>query len=100
MIKKLFVLLWLVAFSHTALAYNGTNGEYFSKTAWSSYNPFYENTVVENSGSLVMLFLIMVVLILILYKGEITIENIKKMNERRLRIKKEKKKIKKLLKSK
>ena len=59
-------------------------------------------TIVENEWDFTMLVLILAVLVLILYKGETTLENLKKMNERRLkrkRIKRERKRIKKLLKS-
>ncbi len=67
-----------------------------------TFNSYEKSTIVENEWDFTMLVLILVVLVLILYKGETTLENLKKINERRLkrkRIKREKKRIKKLLKS-
>ena len=67
-----------------------------------NYNPFEERTVkIEGVDDFTVMLLILVILVMILYKGETTLENLKKINERRLkrkRIKKEQKRIKKMLK--
>ena len=93
--KILFVAFLLFSPNLVLAVYEGGTTPY-------NYNPFYENTIiVESSWDLVLMILTVTILVLILYKGETTLENLKKINERRLkrkRIKKERKKIKKMLK--
>ena len=56
-----------------------------------NYDPFFDNNnegiEIESTEDFVVISLILVVLLLILYKGEMTLENIVKINQRR-RIKK------------
>lgn len=77
MFKILSVFLMVLLFTPAAMAlWEG------SSTAEYNYNPFSESVVVENTEDFTLLFLIMMVLVLILYKGEVTIENLIKMNGR------------------
>ena len=109
MLKKflplLLILILLSPYPVIAL-FNG------GSTSTHNYNPFEEEVIVESTKDFTLLILILVVLVLILYKGEITLENIIKINQRRRikkiiknkrkavrkRIKKKEKKLKKKLK--
>ena len=63
-----------------------------SETIPYEYNSFQENSVeVENGWDMAMLFVILAILILILYKGETTLENLKKMHHKRKKKKSRKK---------
>ncbi len=98
MFKVLFAVLMVLLFAPAALAIweGGSTAEY-------NYNPFGENVVIETTEDFTLIFLILMVLILILYKGEVTIENLMKMNERiktRKAIREKRKKIWKRIKKK
>lgn len=69
------VMVLLSAPAALAITEGGSTSEY-------NYNPFGESLVVETAEDFTLLFLIMMILILILYKGEVTIENLMKINER------------------
>ncbi len=76
----LLILILLSPYPVMALLSGGSTESY-------NYNPFEEEVMVETTEDFTLLVLILVILVLILYKGEITLENIMKINHRR-RIKK------------
>lgn len=87
-ILPFIISLLLVSSPALAIMEGGSTAEY-------NYNPFGE-VVVETGEDFTLLFLILLVLVLILYKGEVTLENLVKMNERikvRRAIKKKRKRI-------
>ena len=97
MSKLLPFIISLILISSPVLALwqGGSTAEY-------NYNPFGE-VAVETGEDFTLLFLIMMVLILILYKGEVTLENLIKIKERRkerVAIKKKRKMILKRIKDK
>jgi hypothetical protein len=99
--KSILILLTIaliIAISPVALAF-WTGGS----TDTYNYNPFEEEVGVESTQDFTMLLLILIILVMILYKGEVTLENLIKIKQRRIRrklTKKKKKSVKKRVKKK
>ena len=101
--KKAIIILFAIALFFFALSPFASALWTGGSTAEYNYNPFENEIQVESTQDFTLLLLILIILVMILYKGEVTLENlirIKQRRERRKHARKKKKSVRKRVKKK